>query len=395
MAMPRLDCSSTPLVEPRFVSGPDIGDDLDRKVFGVFGIPIDAVDLEETLRRVDDAIERRRTLFISTPNLNFLVTSWINDEFRDAMLFSDLCPPDGMPLVWMSRLLKLPIRTRVAGADIFDALKLRRERGRRAKAFFFGGAEGVAEAVQVKLNTLSAGMTCVGSLNPGFVSVEDMSQEHVISQLNSSRADLLAVFLNANKGQTWLFRNRDRLAIPVRAQFGATVNFQADKVKRAPARIRSWGLEWLWRIKEEPYLWRRYWSDGMELVALFSTCVLPLAMRRILRSMRVRRNHLEISAASSHNGQRVVVGLKGDAVADLIDDGIITFRAALSRDTTIEVDLSGLTSLDQRYLGLFLMVRKRLIERGHSLIFKDVPESARKIFALNKFSYLLAQESLP
>ena len=86
-------------------------------------------------------------------------------------------------------------------------------------------------------------------------------------------ADFLAVSLGAKKGQLWLHRNHQRLTVPVRAHLGVTVNFQAGTVKRAPPRLRAWGLEWLWRIKEEPHLWRRYAHDGWVLLGLIFTRV--------------------------------------------------------------------------------------------------------------------------
>jgi N-acetylglucosaminyldiphosphoundecaprenol N-acetyl-beta-D-mannosaminyltransferase len=67
----------------------------------------------------------------------------------------------------------------------------------------------------------------------------------------------LAVFLSASKAQAWLVQNHERIQVPVRAQLGATINFEAGTIKRAPAFVRSAGLEWLWRIKEEPNLWPR------------------------------------------------------------------------------------------------------------------------------------------
>src|SRR5207244_10946213 len=104
-----------------------------------------------------------------------------------------------------------------------------------------------------------------GVLDPGFGSVEEMSRDHIIDKVNAGAADFLAVSLGAKKGQLWLHRNHQRLTIPVRAHLGVTVNFQAGTVKRAPLRLRAWGLEWLWRIKEEPHLWRRYAHDGRVL----------------------------------------------------------------------------------------------------------------------------------
>ena len=101
---------------------------------------------------------------------------------------------------------------------------------------------------------------------------------HIIDKVNASEADFLAASLGARKGQLWLHRNHRRLTIPIRAHLGAVINFQAGTVKRAPTWLRACGLEWLWRIKEEPHLWRRYAHDGWVLLGLIFTRVVPLAV---------------------------------------------------------------------------------------------------------------------
>jgi len=134
-------------------------------------------------------------------------------------------------------------------------------------------------------------LRCVGAIEPGFGTVEQMSQDHIIEEVNASEADFLAVSLGAKKGQLWLHRNYHRLTIPVRSHLGAVINFQAGTVKRAPPRLRAWGLERLWRIKEEPHLWRRYAHDGTSATSTAcQACRLmplvwqtPCAMSRLLR----------------------------------------------------------------------------------------------------------------
>ena len=103
-----------------------------------------------------------------------------------------------------------------------------------------------------------------------------MSADSIIDQINASNADILAVALTAPKAHLWLQKNRDRLKIPIRAHFGATINFQAGTSRRAPVFMQDWGLEWLWRIKEEPRLWRRYLGDGAVLLKVILTQVIPL-----------------------------------------------------------------------------------------------------------------------
>ena len=108
-------------------------DDLSREVYCILGIPIDAIEMPAVLRSIDAAAATRAPFVISTPNLNFLVNSQTDPEFRESLLLSDLCPPDGMPIVWIARLLGIPIKKRIAGSDIFEALKSRPSLGTSVK----------------------------------------------------------------------------------------------------------------------------------------------------------------------------------------------------------------------------------------------------------------------
>ena len=129
--------------------------------------------------------------------------------------------------------------------------------------YSFGGPDGVAEAAWRQLRFESKGLTCVGYESPGFGSIDEMSTEGIIQRINTSKADVLVVSLGARKGQAWIERNRRRLDVPVISHLGAVLHFVAGTVKRAPAWMQRIGLEWLWRIRQEPRLWRRYLLDGL------------------------------------------------------------------------------------------------------------------------------------
>jgi N-acetylglucosaminyldiphosphoundecaprenol N-acetyl-beta-D-mannosaminyltransferase len=364
-------------------------DCLSREVFGVLGVPVDALNLSTLVGKIDSAVGNGAPFFVSTPNVNWLMTSRKSHEFREALLLSDICPADGMPIVWIARLLGLPIRTRLAGSDLFDTLKARSRNGRRMRVFLFGGSEDAATQVGEILNAETDSMECVGSLNPGFGSVEEMSTDQIIDEINASGADLLVVFMAAKKAQQWLRLNHDRLKIPVRANLGATVNFQVGKFKRAPLFLRRAGFEWLWRVKEEPYLWRRYWNDGGRLLFVVLTCAVPLAVGARWRRFTSAdaSEGLQIDHREDH--QAVTIGLTGAAIARQVDHAISYFRAALDRNKAVLIDLSKTRVVDPRFFGLFLMVRKQLLSQGNSLQFTGVTPRIKRMFRLNGFEFLL------
>lgn len=244
----------------------------------IAGLPFDVLDTSEAVNRISTAIQRPERLFFSTPNLNFLVTAQEEDDaFRQSVLASGLSLADGMPVVWLSRLQGTPLPERVAGSSVFEQLRAGAGQsiiGRPIKVYFFGGPPGVAEKACAVLNDEHAGagagghMVGVGAFCPGFGSVADMSTPEVIAAINASGADFLVVSLGAKKGQAWIVHNLGQLTVPVVSHLGAVVNFVAGTVERAPLAWQRWGLEWLWRIRQEPALFKRYWADGWALFGL-------------------------------------------------------------------------------------------------------------------------------
>lgn len=366
-------------------------DDLSRNVYCVLGIPIDAIDMPGLLRTIECCVSSRMSFLVSTANLNFLVKGRRDPQFRETLLFSELCTADGMPIVWIARLLGLPIKDRVAGSDMLGMLKSRQHSAQPLKFFLFGGAEGVGDAAARAMNAEPNGLRCVGSIYPGFGSIEDMSQNPIIDAINASNADFLLVALGANKGQQWLQHNHDRLRIPVRAHLGATINFLAGHVRRAPLALRKSGLEWLWRIKEEPHLWRRYWSDGVILLGLLVTRVLPLAVR--LRWQRlINRAPQDLVIEPKRDRDAISLSLCGAALAPHAERAIAVFRDALANRQRIHINLAKTCDIDARFLGLLLMLRKLATRQNTVVEFIGASRGLRRVFDLNGAKFLLTSD---
>jgi N-acetylglucosaminyldiphosphoundecaprenol N-acetyl-beta-D-mannosaminyltransferase len=363
---------------------------LERSVYCVLGMPIDAVNIAVVVQKIEVAALNRSVCLISTPNLNFLVNSLSDPEFRETLLDSDLCPPDGAPIIWIARLLGLPIKERAAGSDLLDRLRAPGTLKRRLAIFLFGGAEGAAAAAARTLNAAPGGLNCVGTMDPGFCDVSEMSQDHIIDAVNSSGADFLSASLGAKKGQLWLRRNHDRLTIPIRAHLGAAINFQAGIVKRAPPMIRAWGLEWLWRIKEERYLWKRYLNDGFVLLRLLLTRILPLSAINRWHQFRDKQDSKGLVIKKSYDGQSITISLCGVASEKYVPAAIACFREALTSNQDITIHLSSTTLIDARFLGLLLMLRKELRNTGAKLKFSGVSGIIRRIFRLSELEFLLS-----
>jgi N-acetylglucosaminyldiphosphoundecaprenol N-acetyl-beta-D-mannosaminyltransferase len=358
-------------------------DHLSREVYCILGMPVDAIGMHAALRRIESAAAGRTPFLISTPNLNFLVNSQLDRDFRESLILSDLCTADGMPIIWIAWLAGIPIKNRIAGSDIFDALKAKHSTAHPLKIFLFGGPEGVAAAASRALNGQPSGLHCVGWLYPGFCSAEEMSRDDIIDKINSSGADFLVASLGAQKGQLWLQRNHHRLLIPLRAHLGASLNFQAGTVRRAPAIMRKFGLEWLWRIKEEPYLWRRYWNDGRVLLRLLFTHVLPFAFWTWWLRLRYERRGEDLIITQHCGHESVTLSLSGPANARHVDKAITAFKEAAASKKRIRIDFSNTRTIDARFLGLLLMLKKTLKNTGAAPNFVGLSPGLERIFRLN------------
>lgn len=352
--------------------------DFHRNVVALLGLPFDAVNLQQAAQRMEQARLRGTRCFLSTPNLNFLVSAQTDAAFRDTVCRSDLSVPDGMPLVWMARLLGLPLRERVSGSSLFESIRA----GGGWKVLFFGGPQGVGEQACQVLNRRPAGMRAVGCVNPGFGSVEDMSDASSIDRVNASGANFVVVALGASKGQAWISRNLDRLQAPVVSHLGAVINFVAGTVQRAPRWMQACGLEWLWRAKEEPRLLRRYASDGLALLRLLFTRVLPLALLQRLnppRPSELRRAHVSQMQGGAPGHAQLHGAWNSGNLLPLRQ--WITMIHGEECDVTL--DLTDTCHVDGAFAGLMLLLDSALRSRNRRLRLRHAPASVHRLLRLH------------
>ncbi len=363
--------------------------DFSRDVRCLFGLPFDVVSLSEAEQRIRSAAEQRTPCFLSTPNLNFLIACQSDAAFRDSVIHSDLSVADGMPIVWLSRLLGIPICERVAGSTLFE--QLRRVSGKKLSVYFFGGPDGVAEAACRQLAIEDQGMTCVGYESPGFGSIEAMSTDTTIQHINACNADFLVVALGARKGQAWIEHNRHRLNPPVISHLGAVVNFVAGTVRRAPAWVQNIGCEWLWRIREEPGLARRYLSDGMMFLRLLATRALPCAW--LLYRHKPGRNQLQTATIDVRDdGAGIVVSLRGPWVHDNLGPLRECFARAVLAGKDVRINLEQTTYVDMSFLGVVLLLFGAQTGVSRRLICDPSHPRIRKIFELAGGEFLLSNK---
>jgi N-acetylglucosaminyldiphosphoundecaprenol N-acetyl-beta-D-mannosaminyltransferase len=279
----------------------------------------------------------------------------------------------------------------VTGSGLFENLMAAPEHsGRKLSVFFFGGKDGVAQEACQNLNDGNHGLTCAGAQSPGFGSVEELSNQDTINRINASGADFLVVSLGARKGQAWIEHNLPRLNVPVISHLGAVVNFVAKTVDRAPSSFQKFGMEWLWRIKEEPALFARYWHDGLSLLNLMATRLLPhLVYRNLRRAMTfMQPDFAAVQLDKSASECRIkILGATPDVLPQQMRHAL---RDAALMETDVLVDLNDANHLSPAAFGLLLVLRKHQTNARKSLRFTGLSRHMRKQFRWNGVEYLLA-----
>ena len=356
----------------------------DRTCWSLLGLPFDQVDVDQAVRIINQAIATKARCFLSTPNLNFIVQAKRDDSFYESVIYSDLVVADGMPVIWTAKLLGIPLRSRVAGSSLFERLQ-NTQRDKPISVFFLGGQGDVAQEAADKLNDTSVGMVACGALNPGMGSVESMSSDEIIEQINAANPDFLVVSLGAKKGQQWIMHNRERLNASVISHLGAVVNFVGDTVQRAPKRWQKMGLEWLWRIVQEPLLWKRYFIDGLWFLRFMVTHVLPLALyQKLLRGHADKNLFMEI--VSDAEGGSVEMQLGGAATAMngvVLRSGCRRILEQLQAIPRVSINCADLDYIDSSALGTLMLLKANILRRGGALGLFRVSRRIRRLMHLH------------
>ncbi len=360
--------------------------DFYRNVHCVMGLPVDAMSMDEAVCHLQQARASRTKCFFSTPNLNFMMASQKQSGLRESVCMSDISLADGMPLVWVSRLLNIPIRERVSGADLFDCLRQQTESLWRV--FFFGGPKGTGQSACLAFGDQSVGILPTGYIYPGFVSASQMSRDDLLQCINQSDSDMVVVSLGAAKGQDWICRNRQHITAPVIGHLGAVINFVAGSVQRAPRWMQRTGLEWLWRAKEERTLIRRYVNDGLSFLRVLAIRVLPLALHQARQKPQIEdlRN---ASTAYTRQGSQSLIYFQGAWTASNLQPVRDIFtRIEQSHDSAV-LNMAQVLSIDSAFVGLLLLLEQSLTMRQLSLRLTETPPFIRRYLQLSCVQHLV------
>lgn len=216
-----------------------------------------AVQIPDVIARIRLWIHSdTRGRYVAVTGMHGIAESRNDSDFRLALDSADLVVPDGMPLVWLARWHRHPLKRRVYGPELMETFC--RETGPAYRHFFYGGGSGTAERLADSLSR-RYGIVVAGIFCPPFRPLAEDERQNVAHLIQSAAPDVLWVGLSTPKQEKWMLQNREMIPVPVMLGVGAAFDVNSGRACQAPRWMREHGLEWLFRLSTEPKrLWRRY-----------------------------------------------------------------------------------------------------------------------------------------
>lgn len=217
----------------------------------VLGVGVSAVNIEQALGIIDGWIDRREQHYVCVTGVHGVMESQRDEHLRQIHNAAGLVTPDGMPLVWLSRLSGCRDVDRVYGPDLMLAA-LERSIARGYSHFFYGGGDGVADLLAERLCARFPGLKVAGTYTPPFRPLTADEDATIVKRLNDARPDIVWVGLSTPKQERWMFAHSGLLDARVMIGVGAAFDFHAGLKRQAPRWIQRSGFEWMFRMLTEP-----------------------------------------------------------------------------------------------------------------------------------------------
>jgi len=214
--------------------------------------------LEEMMELADEAISSRSQIFGTGINLNQLYLMQHNKDFAYAIDNAVLCPPDGTPVMWISNWMGRPLKQKVVGPSVTLAL-CELAAKKHYKVFVLGGKEGSAEKALENIKNMYGNFESEYYCPPFGFEKDEQETKKIVKMLTYSKADILLMALSAPKQEIFVEKYRRKFGIPVTFGAGIAIDYFAGRIKQAPKWINKAGMEWLYRMVQEPKrLFERY-----------------------------------------------------------------------------------------------------------------------------------------
>ena len=346
----------------------------------LLGIPFHDLTMSETLDWIGHLIQQRRPSYFVTANLDFAAQASQDIELQRILVEAELVLCDGAPLLWISKLTGRPLRERVAGSDLIPKLAARAAlEGWRI--FLLGGDSESLQRATEKLTLKHPGIIITGTYSPPFAPLHEYDHEEIATRIKTAAPDILLVAFGCPKQEKWIYKHYRELGVPCCIGIGATIDFLAGKVRRAPGWIATMGLEWVVRLLQEPRrLAGRYLKDVFFLVSqlLRERKAFPNANKKVV--------HKTTTEPLGTNDVEVLFW-EGPVTA-----GTLARLATPSFSKPFIIDLSRVTLIDSSGLGHLLGIIRKAWSRETVGCFAAPSKEVHSILQITRLERVLPVE---
>lgn len=242
----------------------------------LFGLPVDVLNMQQTLNRIETSIDNNQQIHHVVVNAAKIVNAQKDQALRESIVHCDIINADGQAVVWASKILNMPLPERVAGIDLMQNLTELASK-KKYRIFFLGSKENVLNKVVEKYSE-QFGAEIIAGYQHGYFSKEEEFQ--VVQEITKSKPHILFVAMTSPKKEIFLNTYKEYIQAPFIMGVGGSFDVVAGFVKRAPQWMQDFGLEWLYRVYQEPKrMWKRY--------LLTNTTFILLLLREIFKSKRL------------------------------------------------------------------------------------------------------------
>lgn len=234
----------------------------------ILGLRVHMVQIPEVVTTMTHWVtsEHGRTHWVVVADMHGVNEARKDPQFRAIIETADLIVPDGISLVFVARYRGVPLRKRVSGTDLMHAY-FHATQSSGTRHFFLGDTDQTLAGLRTNLHSQYPRLQIVGSYSPPFRPLTADEDDEILRRVHSAKPDVLWVGLGLPKQEWWIYEHRDRLQVPLVVGVGAAFKFLAGRVKRAPAWIGDHGLEWAWRLAQEPRrIGRRVMVEGTQFL---------------------------------------------------------------------------------------------------------------------------------
>lgn len=232
-------------------------------------IEIDNLTMQEAIKKIDELIKKDNCSYVVTPNVDHIVQVENDLELKEVYKNASLILTDGKPLIWISQYYKSPIKEKISGSDLFPKICQLAQK-KKYTLYFLGAGPGIAKRAADNLIKKYPGLQIVKTYSPSY-GFEKKPEEvnKIIEDINKYNPDILIVGLGCPKQEKFIYKYHRELNVPLSLGLGASLDFEAGNIKRAPKWVSNIGFEWLYRIFQDPKrLAKRYLIDDIKIAKL-------------------------------------------------------------------------------------------------------------------------------